>query len=105
MWAVILFLNLSCGRVFVFEIEYPDSMCHAVLLLACACTLHAASGSHAVSGVPSIEDLQSQWMDPNVDVSKAAALGGEQRDLATINNFWVRCLATRAITAFGVSSV
>ena len=53
------------------------------LLLAWTCS------SAAGTGVPSIMDLQSHWVDPNVPVSAAASLGPEQRDVATINNFWV----------------
>ena len=53
------------------------------LLLA---ALGASARGHAQP--PSITGLASEWMDPTQEISAAAAVGPEQRDLATINNFW-----------------
>ena len=44
--------------------------------------------SVANAAVPTLDDLESDWINPNVPVSEAAKLDGNQRDLATINNFW-----------------
>lgn len=52
-----------------------------------AVVLALLAGSAAV---PTLEDLRSQWVDPNTPVSKhiPQQLGGSQRDLPTINNFY-----------------
>eukprot|EP00729_Bicosta_minor_P005739 gene5739-35507_t len=73
------------------------------LLLAWTCS------SAAGTGVPSIMDLQSHWVDPNVPVSAAASLGPEQRDVATINNFWgaagISPEGQRPVDLFAVNSL
>jgi hypothetical protein len=55
------------------------------LLRLLSLALTAAVGS---AQLPTVVDLGSQWMDPTKVVSQSAKVGPEQRDLATINNFF-----------------
>ena len=60
-------------------------------------------------GVPSLGDLASLWVDPNTPVTSAMDLGGEQRDLATINNFYgsvgIAPQGKRPVDLFAVNSL
>lgn len=56
--------------------------------MALLALLLAALTAGISAGPPTVLDLSSQWMDPTQVVSEAAKVGPEQRDLATINNFW-----------------
>ena len=61
------------------------------------------------SFVPTLDSLSSNWVDPTEPVSKAAELGAEQRDLATIQNFWgavgIAPEGTRPVDMFAVNSL
>eukprot|EP00040_Diaphanoeca_grandis_P014326 m.72606 g.72606 ORF g.72606 m.72606 type:complete len:482 (-) comp24467_c0_seq2:109-1554(-) len=65
--------------------------------------------SYCVTGVPTVVDLTSRWMDPTLPVSVEASLGAEQRDLPTINNFWgaagIAPQGVRPVDMFGVNSL
>ena len=58
-----------------------------VLALGGAAATTAAS-SRAQQQPPTVAELGSQWVNPTKTISAAADVGPEQRDLATINNFW-----------------
>lgn len=61
--------------------------------------------------VPSLEELGSKWIDPNTPVSTnlPEQLGGEQRDLAVINNFWgsvgIAPEGVRPVDLFAINSL
>jgi hypothetical protein len=60
-----------------------------VLAIVGSASASASLAAAAATGrPPSLTELGSAWVDPNKEVSAAAAVGPEQRDLATINNFW-----------------
>ena len=64
-----------------------------------------------VTDVPSLEDLASKWIDPNAPVSTnlPEQLGGKQRDLAVINNFWgsvgIAPEGARPVDMFAINSL
>ena len=75
-----------------------------LLLLAAACL-----GTESSAAVPSIDDLASEWVDPNADVSAKANITGANRDVATINNFWgavgIAPEGRRPVDMFAVNSL
>jgi hypothetical protein len=81
----------------------------AALLVAAHSAAHAARASAEAAGPPTIAELTSLWMDPNKTVSEDAALGAEQRDLATINNFWgavgIAPEGVRPVDMFAINSL
>lgn len=80
-------------------------------LAAGGVSLFALTDSALSSAVPTLEDLQSAWIDPNAAVSNVSATGlkGDQRDLATINNFWgsvgIAPEGVRPVDLFAVNSL
>eukprot|EP00041_Stephanoeca_diplocostata_P028949 m.839802 g.839802 ORF g.839802 m.839802 type:complete len:459 (-) comp23469_c0_seq4:4535-5911(-) len=72
-----------------------------------------AVGYHRYSShnPPTLNDLRSNWVDPNSPVSTniPETLGGDQRDLPTINNFWgslgIAPEGARPVDLFAVNSV
>jgi hypothetical protein len=71
----------------------------------------AAAPSAEATDVPSLDDLASVWVDPNAPVTNitATGLGGDQRDLATINNFWgsvgIAPESVRPVDLFAINSL
>jgi hypothetical protein len=60
-----------------------------MVLVALLTLLGLASTAAITNGQPpTVVELGSQWMDPTKAVSESAKVGPEQRDLATINNFF-----------------
>jgi hypothetical protein len=60
----------------------------AVITAAASASTSSSAATWAGRGPPSVTNLASQWVDPMKNISAAAGVGPEQRDLATINNFW-----------------
>jgi hypothetical protein len=60
-------------------------------------------------GVPSLDALGSNWIDPNAEVSKKAQIGGSNRDLAAINNYWgalgIVPQSVRPVDMFAINSL
>jgi hypothetical protein len=80
------------------------------MALSRLCQLLAAIAL-CTAAVPSLEELSGNWIDPYSPVSKHADpnLGGDQRDLPTVNNFWgsfgVAPEQVRPVDLFAVNAV
>ena len=78
-------------------------------ILASASAAAAAGVRPPAPAVPTLAELASNWVDPTKEVSAKAALGAEQRDLATIQNFWgavgISPEGTRPVDLFAVNSL
>eukprot|EP01047_Picozoa_sp_COSAG01_P055146 COSAG01_NODE_6107_length_3846_cov_1.891113_1_plen_378_part_00 len=64
------------------------SLVLAIIVGSASASASSLAAAAATGRLPSLTELGSAWVDPNKEVSAAAAVGPEQRDLATINNFW-----------------
>ena len=73
--------------------------------------LAASAVWFTITNIPSLTDLASRWIDPNIPVSTNVPkqLGGDQRDLAVINNFWgsvgIAPEGARPVDLFAINSL
>ena len=61
------------------------------------------------AAVPTLDDLASSWINPNVAVSEHAQIDANNRDLAAINNYWgalgIVPQSVRPVDMFAINSL